>query len=202
MITRLQVAVIVIVTITLLVIFGAPLHPVLKASSSVITVLFLLLTMFNLWLWKWRYLKGWFVRRPYLWGNWIVEFDSDYIDTETKKRTGLVRGYADVWQTYSKLRIRVYTTESSSDTLGLELCCEEDGCYLLTAVYRNEPRISVREQSPIHWGAFQLKAPNDAPNTVEGHYWTDRKSVGEMRLFQRQSKRCGSYEVSRQTRKE
>lgn len=40
----------------------------------------------------------------------------------------------------------------------------------------------MREISPIHYGGLLLGIEGNPPCYLEGHYWTDRKTKGELRF--------------------
>ncbi|MHB8483386.1 MAG: Cap15 family cyclic dinucleotide receptor domain-containing protein, partial [Nitrospiria bacterium] len=85
-------------------------------------------------------------------------------------------------QTFSTLSMRLLTAESCSQLVGTEIVCSEDGLYCVSGVYRNEPRLQVRDRSPIHYGAVWLRIIDEPIKKIIGHYWTDRESRGEMEL--------------------
>jgi SMODS-associating 2TM, beta-strand rich effector domain len=60
-----------------------------------------------------------------------------------------------------------------------------DGVYGLYSIYRNTPRLSVRHRSPIHHGALMLDISGEPASQLEGFYWTDRRTMGELELDQR-----------------
>ena len=49
-------------------------------------------------------------------------------------------------------------------------------------MFRNQPRISVQDQSRTHLGALVLDVIGDpsSPSELKGHYWTDRGTSGEI----------------------
>jgi hypothetical protein len=59
---------------------------------------------------------------------------------------------------------------------------KEDGGFRLVGTYLNEPNITARAASPIHYGTFLLDIEGSAnkPSQMRGHYWTDRGTKGEM----------------------
>ena len=191
MIERLHLSVIVYVVLlsvcVLLVVNGVTVKVGWLRWSSIITsVLLGLMVVFDKWGWRCRLLKGWFVKRPHLWGTWKVTLCSDYVDPETNEPVAPIVGFMVIRQCYSRITLRQLTKESSSDMLAVRIRTEADGRYVVSGVYRNTPVIDVQHRSRPHFGAFELEVQGDPPEHLEGHYWTDRKTTGRMTLADRQ----------------
>ena len=92
-----------------------------------------------------------------------------------------------VRQTFSRMSLRLLTPESQSDLLGAEVVRADDGTYRVFGVYRNEPRLGVRERSPIHYGGLVLQVIGSPAVRLTGHYWTDRDTKGEIVLSDRRA---------------
>ena len=151
-----------------------------KPFSGVVTGAVLALLIFDLFLWRIRWLQGWLVHRPDLRGTWKVELRSDWRDPAGGDPRGPIAAFLCVRQSYSKLSMRLLTAESSSELAGSEIVQAADGTFQIAAVYRNEPRLIVREKNPIHYGAILLVVRGTPPDSLSGHYWTDRKTRGEI----------------------
>ena len=166
----------------------------LTAMSATITVVSLLLLLFQHVVWRWQFLHGWFVEKPDLNGTWSATLKSDWKDPESGEPAGDVAAFLAIRQTYSHLSIRLMTRESSSELVGSSIHRAEDGVYRVTGVYRNEPMLSARDRSPIHYGAVLLDVQGDPPSQLVGQYWTDRDSAGELRCHGRIDKSCASFD--------
>lgn len=164
-----------------------------RPFSTVVGVLLLLLLVFDIWAWRWRLLHGWFVPRPDLRGTWRVELQSDWKDPVTETGVGPIVAYLVVRQTFSSLSVRMLTAESASELVAAEINKASDGTYRLAAVYRNEPKLSFRDRSPIHYGALVLDVQGDPAMDLAGYYWTDRNSRGELRTLARHDSIAGSF---------
>jgi hypothetical protein len=97
-----------------------------------------------------------------------------------------VGGYVVIRQTFLNLSLRPLTKESSFHLVGTEIVCSVDGLYCVSGVYRNEPRYQDRGHSDIHYGAVWLQVIDTPAQILQGHYWTDRNTAGEMKLTERQ----------------
>ncbi len=169
-----------------------------RPFSTVVGVIVLLFVAFDLWAWRLRIFHGWFVPRPDLRGTWRVELKSDWKDPATDKVVGPIAAYLVVRQTFSTLSIRMLTAESASELVAAEINKAVDGTYRLAGVYRNEPKLSVRDRSPIHYGALVLDVQGDPVKDLAGHYWTDRNSRGELRTLGRHRSIVGSFQEAQE----
>jgi hypothetical protein len=168
----------------------------LKPLSIVATVASFAAMAFEQWLWKLPGLN-WLVKRPVIEGTWKVEMRSDWVDPSTGGAIPPLEGYMVVRQTLSTLSMRLLTAESSSELVGTEIICSEDGLYCVCGVYRNEPRFGVRQRSSMHYGAVWLKVSDKPVSQLAGHYWTDRKTAGEIQLSDQRRKKLQTFESSK-----
>jgi SMODS-associating 2TM, beta-strand rich effector domain len=168
----------------------------LRPVSTVTSVVVLLSVAFELWLWKLPFLHGWLVKRPVIEGTWRTELRSNYQDA-SGATSPPVQGYMVIRQTLLNLSLRLLTQESSSHLVGTEIVCSADGLYCVSGVYRNEPRYQDRSHSPIHYGAVWLQVTDKPVQVLEGHYWTDRNTAGELRLTDRRKKKFQDFDSAR-----
>jgi hypothetical protein len=169
----------------------------LRPLSTVVTTVLYAVMAFDLWLWKIPLLHGWFVKRPVIDGTWRVEIRSNWKNPDGKGNPPPIEGYMVARQTFSMLSMRLLTEESNSELLGTEVVCSADGLYCISGVYRNEPRFQVRDRSEIHYGAVWLRIFDEPVKRMVGHYWTDRKTAGEMDLGHRQTKKFHTFQSAR-----
>jgi len=137
--------------------------------------------VFDRYLWRWRVWRPWLVQRPDVRGTWRSTL------TQTHGADGAVAAeprtvYFAIRQTFSTLTVRLISDESASQSLSASIARSEDGLYRILVVYNNQPRLAVRDSSPVHLGAMALDVHEVAPATLSGQYWTDRRSMGEVRL--------------------
>jgi hypothetical protein len=57
---------------------------------------------------------------------------------------------------------------------------DADGIKRLSYTYINQPKASVRDRSAISNGAAVLRIVGGASRRLEGQYWTDRKTTGDV----------------------
>ena len=165
--------------------------------SIVVGAVVLGLSVFDLWLWRVPALQGWFVKRPHLWGTWRVTFQSNWINPATGQGIGPRKGYAVIDQTYTRTSLRLLTEESTSELLVDDIVLAPDGVFRLFGVYRNEPKVAVRHRSTLHYGAIALTIHTEPLLRLEGTYWTDRQTSGDLVFSDRQSDKHDSFESAR-----
>jgi SMODS-associating 2TM, beta-strand rich effector domain len=167
-----------------------------KPFATVVTMLTLTLVVFDKWIWHWKFLNGWLVKIPDIRGTWFLEVHSNWIDPDTKRNPPVIRGYVSVFQTFSKLNLRLMTEQSSSDCLATKLLERDDGSFELAAVFMTTPKAKFRDRSEIHHGGMLLTLDGNPPERIEGSYWTSRASTGDLILTNRQSKTYSTYQTA------
>lgn len=88
-----------------------------------------------------------------------------------------------ITQTFFNVQVKIKTNESRSHSIGASFDIEKDrGLEQLIYSYINTPKSSVRDRSEIHYGSTLLTFEGFRVNEMEGQYWTDRKTTGEIKL--------------------
>jgi SMODS-associating 2TM, beta-strand rich effector domain len=148
---------------------------------------------FDHFLWRIPKLGFLISKRPDIRGTWRGRLDSDWVDPETGDGKSDVDVYLVVRQTFWTVTANLITKESKSCSTTATI--EDDGCgqYQFIAQYRNTPRASVRDRSEVHHGSFKLDIAGRPPDRLDGYYWTDRKTRGELVLDARFSDAADSY---------
>ena len=124
--------------------------------------------------------------RPDVRGTWRGTLASHWIDPETNERVPPDTDvYLVVRQTFWKVTAVLITRESKSCSTTATV--DDDGCgqYQLVAVYRNTPRAALRHRSEVHHGSFKLDISGEPVTRLEGYYWTDRNTMGELQFDRR-----------------
>ena len=153
----------------------APIGPAVAAAAGG-------LWLFDRFAWRWpgiRHLVG----RPILRGTWYGELASEWVNPQTGQPIPADPNvFLVVRQRYWQVSVRVLTKESSSASIVASFRADADGVQQLVYVYSNAPRPEVRHRSERHYGAAVLGAPRDPHDGLEGYYFTDRGTRGEMRF--------------------
>lgn len=181
-------------TVTLIV-RGIPVTPELLVPFGIaVSAVTLLCTGFNKWCWRYGVFKGWLVVRPWLQGTWKVTLQSNWINPETQAPIGPIEGYMTFRQTFSDLHMRLYTAESSSKSVTASILRSDDCLFRVAAVYQNEPSAALRGvRSEIHYGSLLLHVHADPPISMDGQYWTDRKTGGTIELKDRKTRLISNF---------
>jgi len=129
-------------------------------------------------------LKGWFVRRPNIEGEWNVEISSLWKNPENGLSQPPILGKAIISQTYSKLHLKLTTGQSSGKFVAEKIVGNTDGSFEVVGIYANEPSLAYQEKSRPHQGALILTVHDDEKGfkQLSGKYWTDRGTSGEISL--------------------
>lgn len=162
----------------------------LRRLSLLEAGLFVFVTVFDKWIWRMPIVLNLLRTGPLLRGTWRGKIRPTGGDSDT------IPAYLSVTQTFSGMKLRLMTRESTSESTAVQLSIEEDGLGVVDYTYRNLPRDSVRSRSPIHHGAAHLKASGGCPTTIEGHYFTDRRTTGEMAFIARHPSIAHTYDDS------
>ena len=148
-----------------------------KDITTTVTIVTVICTLFVSWAWKWRMFQGWLVPFPCLSGKWNGEITST-VNSENKS----IPVEAVIKHHFFNIQIKVKTSESTStSTCGSFDIDEDRGLKQLIYSYQNSPKATVRERSEIHYGTTRLEISDDT-NTLEGEYWTSRKTTGDIKL--------------------
>lgn len=171
----------------------------LKPFSIVTGIMFTLATIFNKWAWAWKIFQGWYVKHPDLRGTWQVVLESEHRLPSANEKIPPIFAYVAVQQSLTSLKMRLMTLESQSKLIAHCIDQQDDGCYCVSGIYRNVPKIGLQgTKSAIHHGSFILEVHGDPPESLAGHYWTDRKTRGSMQLSNRHKMLFDTYEQAKE----
>ncbi len=139
----------------------------IKNAFSVCLATLLSIT-YERWLWKFNPLESTPVLSKKYTGSLISSYDNIERNAELEIR-----------QTLLTIQIILITGESKSKSLSSTI---DDvlGEKILTYCYLNTPNANVRDRSEIHYGTAMLCVDN--PNKLTGQYFTDRKTIGDMKF--------------------
>lgn len=147
----------------------------------------LALVLFDRWLWRWWPFRL-LARQPDLRGTWKGSLRSSWagnsVDSATPTEAFLV-----IRQTYSTLSATLLTLESKSRSLVASLDLSKDTDPTLSYTYMNVPKLRHQERSRIHHGSAFLEIHGSPPDCLEGCYWTDRDTKGELEFRSRVAER-------------
>ena len=87
------------------------------AFSYVVSIVSVVLILWERWLWRWWPFNPLLTTKPNLRGTWKGEILSNYEDPQTKEPIPPIEVYIVVRQTYSAIDVRLFSAESSSVSL-------------------------------------------------------------------------------------
>lgn len=148
--------------------------------SFVIGALSLVLLAFDRVAWSWPGVRI-LAQRPDLRGTWRGTLKSDWTK-EDGSHVEPIGVFLVVHQTFSEIHLRLLTPESHSTAIAATVHREPDERFAVASVYRNEPKLEVRQRSPIHRGGLHLLVVGEDGDRLQGEYWTDRGTRGSIDL--------------------
>lgn len=147
------------------------------------TLVILALVAWDLWLWRLPGVQG-LTRRPDLRGLWSVRLTPHpgSIIPEGGKR-GSISAFLEIKQSFWTVHLRLYTDQSASSSNPTNwLPSSESAVENLTFTYENTPRVNEAPRSTRSVGTCKLVPTSLKPSEVEGSYFTDRFTKGDMAL--------------------
>jgi hypothetical protein len=157
--------------------------PAFKVLPTVLSIEMMIWALFVKWGWRFRILSGWLVPFPNLQGTWKGTITTNWIDPKTNHRPAPIELVLVIRQSFLHLNCTLLTLESESRSFSASIHVDQESNERrLIYTYRNNPRPSVRDRSPIHSGTASLLVISDPPQELRGEYWTSRESTGEISL--------------------
>jgi len=140
--------------------------------------------LFKRWFWKLSIFRGWLVKIPNLNGEWVGTLQSTWKDPSTRKVISPIIIDANIKQDLTSVAVDITSNEMVSQSIvAVVKCNSERDVVEICYTYQSEPGATVRHRSEIHFGTAKLSYKNSrGKETLEGNYWTDRKTTGDISL--------------------
>lgn len=148
----------------------------LKVYSISVTVVGLVFLAHNRWLWRIRYFR---FGRPLLDGTWRGKLTSTYVAANGEEFKDLP-AHLLVRQTFNSISVTLMSDRSESESTAAQLRRSTDGRWHVSWTYLNVPRPGERASSALHQGACDLVVGGARGERLQGRYFTDRRSDGEL----------------------
>jgi hypothetical protein len=162
--------------------FNIPIEA-LKKLPDVVTAYTVVYLIFSKWLWRKKIFQGWLVPFPDLQGTWKGTLKTTWINPKTGKVPKEIPLSLVIKQSFDSISCTMFTKESASYSNATLISeNEESGSKKLSYNYTNKPDPTVRDKSAIHDGAAILTIISKPEFSLEGEYWTSRKSTGSIKL--------------------
>lgn len=154
-------------------------HKAITHVSTTISINIILWMIFIAWGWKLKIFYPWLVPFPNLSGDWKGTIKSNWKDKELEP----IPIEVSITQNFFNVQVRIKTKESRSYSIGASFDIDnERGFQQLFYTYLNTPKAGVRERSEIHYGSTILNFDGFKVTKMDGEYWTDRETTGEITL--------------------
>jgi len=154
----------------------------LKKLPDVVTVYMILYFAFGRWGWRLPIFQGWLVPFPDLTGTWEGTLTTTWENPEIGETPSPINVRLVVRHHFNRISCVLYTAESMSWSTAAMLHTNDDAIKRLSYTYINLPKASVRDRSSISNGAVVFRIFEGKSRRLEGQYWTDRKTTGDMAL--------------------
>lgn len=148
----------------------------LKVYSISVTAVGLVFLAHNRWMWRMRPFR---FGRPLLAGTWRGKLTATYVAPNGQEFKDLPV-HLLVRQTFSSISATLMSDRSESESTTAELKRNADGRWHVSWTYLNVPRPSERRSSAQHQGACDLVVGGARGERLQGRYFTDRRSDGEL----------------------
>ena len=154
-------------------------HKAITHVSTTISINIIIWMIFIAWAWKLKIFYPWLVPFPNLSGDWEGTIKSNWKEKELEP----IPIEVSITQNFFNIQVRIKTNESRSYSIGASFDIDnERGFQQLFYTYLNTPKAGVRERSEIHYGSTILKFNGFKVTKMDGEYWTDRETTGEITL--------------------
>ena len=153
-----------------------------KALASASSVVILVLLAFDKWLWRLPGVRQ-LHKRPVLHGTWKTELRTSYRDRQDE----LIECYLVIDQSYSQICARMLFDRSRSASMSGELV-REDGRCVLYYVFRSDKGALEPATNPPSRGAADLTVGMLPAIHLEGDYWMEVGTKGQLRTIGRSKK--------------
>jgi hypothetical protein len=151
-------------------------------------------TLYDRILWRKRPFNLSLTERPVIRATWRGILRSTYVDPGTGQAIDPIDVFLVVHQTYSSLSLMLITRESKSTSIVAALEQPAQGQSVISSTYVNVPKLLIQDRSRIHRGSMILEVSGSPPRALEGFYWTDRDTKGEVEFWAKSSKLHSSFQ--------
>lgn len=150
---------------------------------QIVTIDLFIIFIFTKWGWRFKVFRGWLVLFPDLNGTWIGNIYSDWINPETGEGVKPIPVMLTMYQSFSHISCIMHTGEMKSFSFAEGFNIDEDKQIKQIAyIYTSKPRIIINQRSLPHDGSIVFDIIESPEKKLNGRYWTERKTKGEIIL--------------------
>ena len=147
------------------------------------------LSIFIKWGWRWKLFQAWLVPFPDLNGTWQGSIQTTWKGPESGQIPGPIPAILTIKQSFTKVSCVMRTAEMTSYSFAEQFKLDEDSqIRQLVYSYTSKPKPAIINRSMPHEGTIVFDIIGKPVSKVKGHYWTARKSTGEITLTFREKK--------------
>jgi hypothetical protein len=168
--------------------------PYIKAFVTASTVVVFLLLVYDSWTWRWPGVRR-LTRRPVLHGTWKCELLTSY----PERANETIESYLVIQQTYSRICARMLFDRSRSASMSGELVRENGRC-VLYYLFKSEKGALEPSTNPPSRGAADLTVAMHPSIHLEGDYWMEVGTKGQLRTVGHSKKIYDTFSGARQAR--
>jgi SMODS-associating 2TM, beta-strand rich effector domain len=143
----------------------------LVTAASVVT---LLAVVYDQWVWRWPLVRE-LTSRPVVQGTWKATLRSSH----HAALAAPIESYLVVRQTYSRVSVRMLFERSASRSMSGDVVFE-DGVCVLYYLYAKQTRALDLDGNPSSRGGAALTIARQPRMHLQGDYWTDVGTAGEI----------------------
>ncbi len=153
----------------------------IKILPTVVSIDLAIFGLFATWGWKWCLFRGWLVHFANLNGTWIGHVKSDWIDPSTRKTVSLIPVMLTIKQTFLSISCVALTAEMKSRSYAESFVIDEERQLKALAYFATKNTIpSIRHRNTPHDTAVFLEIIEKPKRKLEGRYWTEKHTTGEL----------------------
>jgi len=150
---------------------------------KVVTFDLILIGWFVKWGWKIKIFRGWLVPFPNLNGSWKGMIYSNWKDPKTGEKAKPIPVMLTVKQSFFHISCVMITEEMESFSYAEGFLIDPDRQLKQVAYsYTSKPRLSLSARSAPHEGTTVFKIIEKPKLKLQGRYWTERPTTGEIVL--------------------
>ena len=156
---------------------------ILEVISMVVAIDIFLITIFTKWTWKYKIFQNWLVVFPDLNGSWKGFIYSNWINPDTNKKPDPIPVMLNIKQSFFNINCKMITEEMESYSYAEGFIIDSDKQIKnLAYSYTSNPKSSLRYRSTPHDGTIVFKIVEKPLLKLEGRYWTERETTGEIKV--------------------
>ena len=150
---------------------------------KVVSIDILVIAVFVKWGWKLKIFRGWLVPFPNMSGTWVGFIYSDWKNPKTGEKPPPIPVMLTVNQSFFHVSCVMRTSEIESSSYSEGFLIDSDRQIKQIAYsYTSKPRLSLNERSIPHDGTAVFQIIEKPKSKLNGRYWTERLTKGEIRL--------------------